>query len=177
MIANKIFDSFYIAEFEGDAIKDFIDGDYDIAQIAFASAPFSSDLAASVALDLFINDVALNIEGDYDADIKMDYNPIFFPTIKQKELTLDEELEIETLQNEADKSSDAQHVAVILTRLFDPMGDFIESRITITTDRFKIIGKVGVNPDNFLASLGEIKKEEMNMFISARPPSLTMGIH
>jgi hypothetical protein len=177
MIANTVFDSFYIAEFEGEAIKDFICGDFDIAQIAFASAPFSSDLAASIALDSFINDVALNIDGDYHADVKMDYNPVFFPTIKQKELTLEEELDLETLQEEADKSSDPQHIAVILTRLFDPMGDFIESRITITAENFKMIGKIGVNPDEFLASLGEIKKEEMNMFISARPPCLTMGIH
>lgn len=177
MIADTIFSSFYIAEFEGAAIKDFVDGEFDISQIAFASAPFSSDLAASVALDSFINNVALNIEGDYNADIKMDYNPVFFPTIKQKELTLEEELDIESLQAEADKSSEPQHVAVILTRLFDPMGDFIESRITVTADKFKIVGKIGVNPDDFLASLGEIKREEMNMFISARPPCLTMGIH
>lgn len=177
MIEDTVFDSFYIIEFEGVLIKDFIAGDYGIKQISFASAPFASDLDAAKALDLFINDAAFNVEGGHNAVVAIDYNPTFFPTMPAKTLTLEEELDIEALNDEANKSIDSSHVAVVLTRVFDPIGDFIESRITVTDDKFKIIGKIGVDPESFLKSLGEIKSNEMDMFISSHPAPMTVGIH
>lgn len=176
MIATSVFQSFYIADFQGEALKPFDLEDFDIDKMSIASGMFETDLDAAAALQVLIRFVAEDLNF-VNTKLDIQYNPEFFPSISKQELSEEQELNLELLQQEADKTSDEKHVAVILTSLFDPIGDYIESRMTISSSKFKIVGRVGIDPERYLNELGKAKAEEMNMFISGKPENLTVALH
>jgi hypothetical protein len=176
MISNSVFESFYIADFEGDALQAFNLANFDIEKLSIASGKFETDLDALRALQ-YLMDFATEDLSFVGADIVSDFNPTFFPTLPKPALSDEQVLRQEELQEAAEKSETETTVAVVLTSLFDPMGDYIETRMTATAPKFKVMGRIGIDPDQYLSELGKAKAEEMNMFISARKENLTTSLH
>ena len=78
------------------------------------------------------------------------YNPEFFPTLPELELSDEQLEEMERVQEEADvmnsEVNEKGQIAVPLTRNFDSLGDFIESRWVVKGPQFEVVARVGVNP-------------------------------
>jgi hypothetical protein len=159
MIADKILPSFYVIEVEGKAVETIIAGNFAIEKISVGSRDFSNDMDALAALSHAMAFVIANPDLDTSkATETVDYNPEFFPTMKFSEEAERTKAAIEEATDEVTANLGVHQVAVPLTRVFDPLGDFVESRWVIEAPDFKVNGRVAVNPDRYMA----LKAEEMS---------------
>jgi hypothetical protein len=178
MIADKILKSFYIVEVQGEACGAIITGNFGIDKIAFGSKDFDSDLSAmnglKKAIKFITSSELLNLD---TAKEDVAFNPEFFPSIQPPELTeeqLAEKEETEAAIAELQETlGDSGRQAVMLTRAFDDIGDFVETRWTVEAPSFKIVGRVAVNPDEYMHQKGidaaMIRNEPMPSKIQTQP--------
>jgi hypothetical protein len=149
MIADKIIPSIYVLELEGVAATSLIGGDFGIKSILIGSNDFKTDLLATSALQGALKSLTQAPFADSESKETIEFNPDFFPTLPKIELTEEQRRENEEDEELAASMEDEIQTAVVLTRNFDPLGDFVESRWTVQGDNFKILGKVVVNPDHY----------------------------
>jgi hypothetical protein len=155
MIANKILPSFYLIEAEGKAIDSIIAGDFGISKIILGSTDFFSDLEATEAMQQSVDFITANMSVDWDkVTEKIDFNSEFFPSMMPTELTEEQTMELLTHELEAHERdtemSKVNQMSITMTKLFDPMGDYVESRWAIESPEFKLLAKIGVNPDRYM---------------------------
>lgn len=171
MIADKIIPSFYIVDIEGNAIESILPGDFGIKKISIGSNDFDTDLSATAAL----RDVLEFITSGSHLDLsnvteKIDFNPEFFPTLEKLKLTEEQETYMaiteEMLDAAASKTNNHQQT-IIMPRIFDDMGDFVESRWTINSPEFRIIGKIAVSPQTY------IEEKAKQQFMQSSPSFLS----
>jgi len=147
-VADKLIPSFYVIELEGKAVQSIIPGDFGIEKIAIGSRDFTNDMFATAALADAMQFIVLNPDLDKSvAEERIDYNPEFFPSLQSSTASKIEEEEI-TEATEA--LGIAGQIAVPITRHFDPLGDFVQSRWIVQSKDFKVYGKVAVNPDKYM---------------------------
>jgi hypothetical protein len=166
MIADKIIPSFYLLELEGAAAQVVVPGDFNIDRIAVGSDDYNSDLHATSALQQAIHAIADSVAEDPSKLKKeIEFNPEFFPTLKF-ELPEDIEEELEEAQAISDVMSNEMiengQVPIFLTNTFDSLGDFIQSRWTVSGENFKITGRVAANPTKYVMYKGleQVKRHE-----------------
>jgi hypothetical protein len=153
MIAEKLLPSFYIIDVEGKAVESIIPGNFGIKSIAIGSLDFNNDMVALAALSTAIEVIATNPELDTSkATEQVDYNPEFFPTLAPIKMS---DVDAETIKEanetvEEELKSGSNRISIPITRIFDPIGDFVSSRWTIDAPDFKIKGRVVTNPDSYL---------------------------
>jgi hypothetical protein len=166
MIADKVIPSFYLLELEGDAVQAVLSGDFGVERIAVGSFDFNSDLLATSALQQAMQTVADVVAEDLDS-VKEEtaFNPEFFPTLKY-ELAIDVEAEIEEAQAITDVMTEDMiekgQVPILITNAFDPIGDFIQSRWIVSSDNFKMTGRIAANPTKYMMHKGfeQVKRHE-----------------
>lgn len=166
MISDTIFPSFYIVEVEGEAVKSLISEDFGIERISLGSIDFATDLVATEAmkkaLEFFMTGINL---GDDTVTEQIDFNPEFYPSVGKLTLTDEQKIQQEEAQQAADdmqeKLAAAGKMAVLITRAFDPLGDFVESRWTVEAPVFKIQAKIVANLNQYMQqkNLEEIKQK------------------
>lgn len=169
MIANKIISSFYILEIYGDAVSSVFEGEFGIDKIVCGSVMMQTDLDATASMKGALDNLTadLNLE---NASEKIDFNPDFFPTLEKVPLTEEQIDDMIILEEQVDdmneKLAKDGKTAIALTRLFDPLGDFVVSRWAVESPDFKIIGKVAVHQDKYMQHLGEeaFSSENTNTF-------------
>ena len=172
MIADKIIPSFYMIEADGKAADSIISGPFGIKKIVIGSKDFPNDLDATEAMRACIDFMTRTINPNWD-DIKetVDFNPEFFPSLKpevpsteQKQLLLD----VEIAEMEASEHLQDGQVAISMTKMFDPIGDYIQSRWVLTHDDFMINAKVGVNPEKYMQNKVQDRMEMAAMHITSQ---------
>jgi len=154
MIADQILPSFYVIEVEGKAVESIIPGNFSIKKISIGSRDFSNDMYALAALSDAMQFIALNPDLDTStAKEQVDYNPEFFPTLSgtlTEEQKKKKEAEDEATEETNEALAATNQIAVPLNHVFDPLGDFVESRWVIESPDFKVHGRVAVNPDRYM---------------------------
>jgi hypothetical protein len=151
-VADKLLPSFYVIEIEGKALQSVIPGEYGIEKISVGSRDFENDLFALAALSNAMSYIIANPDVDQSqATEKIDYNPEFFPLMKSAELSPEKKEKQRADEEEAAEMTQViQQTQVAITREFDPLGDFVESRWKIDAPTFSVLGRVAVNPDRYL---------------------------
>lgn len=154
MIADKVLPSIYSIELEGLAVRAIIGGEHDIERIDLASNEFPNDLAAMAGLKTALTFIVGSPElANHTMKEVVEFNPEFFPSLPAPELT-EEQLERQELL--ADQLLDVEaelepgQIAVPMTKTFDSLGDFVETRWLIEAPTFKIIGRVSVEPAEYM---------------------------
>ena len=166
MIADKLIPSFYLLELEGDAIQAVVSGDFGIDRVAVGSFDFNSDLLATAALRQSMQAIA-DVVAEDPASVKeeVDFNPEFFPTM-QRDLPMDIAAELEEAQAITDVMTEDMvekgQVPIFMTNAFDPLGDFIQSRWVISSENFKMTGRIAANPTKYMMHKGleQVKRHE-----------------
>jgi hypothetical protein len=154
MLADKLLPSFYVIEVEGKAVDTIIPGNFAIQKISIGSRDFTNDMFALAALSDAMQFIVLNPDLDKStAEEKLDYNPEFFPTM-QHIPSPEETKRQQDAEDAADEATEALgipgRIAVPITRVFDQLGDFVESRWLIESPDFRVQGKVAINPDRYM---------------------------
>lgn len=154
MIADKLYPSFYLIEFEDEATSLVIPGDFGIKRIAIGSRDYPNDMLAYGDLERSIRFAVSNIDKDMDILEEVSFNPEFFPTLKPIELTDEQKEQNEQLEEYVDELREnletSSQVVIPLTNTFDPIGDFVTTRWEIVGDNFCIEGRVAVQPQYYL---------------------------
>ena len=154
MISDKVFPSFYMVELEGDAVGAIIPGNFGIERIALGSTDFSSDLTAAEALNTALDFILATPDFDLGTHMaESNYNPEFYPSVGEIIPTEEQLAALQEAQAASDEMQEALGVegktATVITRVFDPIGDFVEQRHTFTGANFKIEGKIAANPQTY----------------------------
>jgi len=162
MIADKVIPSFYIVEIEGDAIESIFPGDFGIQKIVFGSHDFDTDLSATSALRDTLEFITSAPHLDLtEVTEKIDFNPEFFPTLEKIALTEEQLIQQQSAEEMLDDMSEqfdnANQTAIVMSRVFDEIGDYVESRWQIHSPDFNVVGKVAVNPDSYIAEKAKEK--------------------
>jgi hypothetical protein len=172
MIADKILPSFYMIEAEGKAADAIVSGPFGIQKIIVGSKDFKNDLDATEAMRECVDFMTRTINPDWNTITEtIDFNPEFFPSLKPEKLSDEQKkmiMEIEIAEIEAGENLKEGQVAVSMTRLFDPVGDYIQSRWLLKHDEFMINAKVGVNPDKYMQDKVADRMETMSHITSPR---------
>jgi hypothetical protein len=170
MIANKILPSFYVIEAEGKAIDSIISGNFGISKIILGSSDFPTDLAATEAMQQSVDFITSNLTVDWTQVVEhIDFNPDFFPSLP---VTISEEQKLDLLTHELamheydTEMAKSNQLSVSMTKLFDAMGDYVESRWSIESPEFKLTAKIGVNPDKYMQQKIFDKIEASDYFVS-----------
>jgi hypothetical protein len=161
MLETEVIPAYYVVEVSGTAVKSIIPGNFGIDHIAIGSLDFPNDLSALSALQTAMRFISAQVDITLpEVEERIDYNPEFFPTMKPLELTDQNKDDHETaieIQEELDDNADeiemlngTRQIAVPITKVFDPLGDFVETRWTISAPDFRFQGKVFVTPDAYL---------------------------
>lgn len=163
MITNSLIPSFYTIDVEGDAIGSFFLGDFGIEKITFLSNYFDNDLAATSSLQKSLENIKTlpKIASEKLVE-KVDFNPEFFPTLEAIQLTPEQILAAEELEEQLSEHIDPGRVAVAMTFFFDPAGDYVQSRWKINSKELSILGKVCYHPQEYLQKKANIKAETLN---------------
>lgn len=164
MISAKVFPCYYLVDVSGEAVKALIPGEYGIRNITVGSKHFNNDMYALAALQEAMMTITMLVDPLEPVEV-MDFNPEFFPTLKPIQLTEEQKAAHEAMQQKADEMSeelaDDNQFAVPLSTVFDPIGDFVETRWTITAKdkNMRIQGKIAADPNDYLME----KMRERNM--------------
>lgn len=170
MISSKILPAFYLIELEGEAANlDFLFGqDFGIEHVRIGSLDFSSDLEAARAGQEVVEFFSENGRLDLNSlEEKIEYNPEFYPTLKPLDLTDDQKMAELITQEAAEESTSETQLAVVLTRHFDSLGDFVAIRLSAEGSNFKMMMRVAVNPEVYLVQKGAHR--EATISDAARP--------
>jgi hypothetical protein len=152
MIADKILPSFYFLEIRGSAVESIFAGDYGIEEIHIESKDFNTDLDATAALKNALNFVTSAPHLDTSsATEKIDFNPDFFPSLAKIEVTEEQQIAYQALLDEAANQSSADKDVIVLTKLFDSMGDYVQSRWRVDAPTFSVVGRIAIDPDLYIA--------------------------
>jgi len=164
MIANKILPALYIIDLEGEAASlEFLLGqNFGIQRVTLGSFDFTNDMEAAAAgqeaIDFILENHKL-VHEDYAESV--DYNPDFFPSIPAITPT-EEHLTQEALAEEYAESlvkQDSQF-PVIVTRRFDPLGDYVSIRMSIGAINYKMQMRIAINPDIYMQEKGRLIEDE-----------------
>lgn len=175
-VADKLLPSFYVIEIEGQALQSVISGEYGIEKISVGSRDFENDMFALAALSNAMAYIIMNPDVDRSqATENIDYNPEFFPLMKAAELSDEKKAkQLEQEQEAADMTQAIQQTSVAITREFDPIGDFVESRWQIEAPSFKVIGRVAINPDRYLRQKAMDLPDRSPTAIKALPTQISL---
>lgn len=153
MIANELIKSFYIIEVEGDALENVFGDTYDIQKIVMGSKDFVSDLEATSAMRGVVEFLTLGLKLD-DVKETISFNPEFFPSLENAKLTESQKMEMLEYELEEgkmnEKLQEQNKMAIAITKVFDPLGDYVTSRWELESPDMKIVAKIGINPDKYL---------------------------
>lgn len=151
MIADKVLPSFYVVTIEGRATECILPKKFNIQSINIGSKDFSSDLEGAAAADKLVNGIISAIHAtDFKKDVQL--NPEFFPFAPPLDISKaakEETLDVEVIANDIHKHMESSVMPVVITKHFDEMGDFVESRTTISADDFKIVSRILVDPSHY----------------------------
>ncbi len=167
MISGKVFPCYYLVDVSGEAVKALIPGDYKIRNITVGSKHFPNDMYAMAALQEAMTTLTMIVDPTEPIE-QIDYNPEFFPTLKPIELTEEQKKAQERMKKQAAemtaKLAEKNQFAVPMSTIFDPIGDFVETRWTITAkDKdMRIQGKIAADPNDYLLE----KMREQNLEIT-----------
>lgn len=154
MIADQILPSFYVLELSGDAVHTLLRGDFNVRKVVITSSDFQTDIHATAALQTSIkflaNGEVLPLDGLKE---EVEFNPEFYPSTKQKELTEEQQaalVELKETTEELNADLPPGQLAVAIPRVFDIIGDFVAQRWKYTSPTFEIVGRVAVHPDAYV---------------------------
>ena len=152
MIADKILPSFYFLEIRGAAVESIFAGDFGIEEILIESKDFNTDLDATAALKNALNFVTSAPHLDTsEATEKIDFNPDFFPSLAKIEVSEEQQVAYEALLDEAASQASADKDVIVLTKFFDTMGDYVQSRWKVDAPTFSVVGRIAIDPDLYIA--------------------------
>ena len=175
MIADKIIPSFYMIEAEGRAAESVINGPFGIKKIVIGSKDFDNDMDATAAMQQSVEFITNFLKPDWSAVTeKIDYNPEFFPSLPQTELTEEQKLKMVEAELQAEsmqENLEDNQVAIVIAKVFDTIGDYVQSRWVLDGGDFKVISKVGVNPDRYLQNKVIDTLAANDKFVSRDVPS------
>lgn len=149
-ISDVLTPSFYILEVEGAAIDSIFPGGFDIERIVIGSGKFESDLHATAALKSSFEKITEHLEV---LESVADFNPDFFPSYQTDKISDKKQTAIDALSEYEDKMSEGleeNKLAVAMPALFDPLGDYVESRWECSGKNFKMLGRVAIDPDVYI---------------------------
>jgi len=152
MIADKILPSFYFLDIRGIAVESIIAGDFGIDEIFIESKDFNTDLDATAALKNALSFItsALHLDTS-NATEKVNFNPDFFPSLAKIEVTEQQMIDYQAMLDEADSQSTSDKDVIVLTKFFDTMGDYVQSRWEVDAPTFNIVGRIAVDPDMYIS--------------------------
>ena len=168
MISDKQLPSFYIVEATGGAVNAIIPGNLGIESITVGSADFPNDMLALGGLEsamTYITDkLTVSVE-----ETKA-FNPEFFPTLQQE--MLDEHIE----QLQATLSKEGK-VAIPITKKFDELGDFVQTRWTVKGENILVTARLIANPHAYMKEKEREITEPMNKMGPADPKKPKITVH
>ena len=179
MISDKQLPSFYIVEATGGAVNAIIPGNLGIESITVGSADFPNDMLALGGLEsamTYITDkLTVSVE-----ETKA-FNPEFFPTLQQAKLTRAQQLEKEMLdehieQLQATLSKEGK-VAIPITKKFDELGDFVQTRWTVKGENILVTARLIANPHAYMKEKEREITEPMNKMGPADPKKPKITVH
>lgn len=171
MITDKVLPAFYILDLDGKAADlEFILGKkFKIKRMCLGSHDFDSDISAIQAAEKAINFFK---EGSslVTTSTNKQYNPEFFPStpaiVPTEDMLFLEELsndEAEKLEEE----SEGTKIALVMTRRFDPIGDFVVAKSNHEGDDFSIRMKVAITPTLYMNEKNLEKQEQLSLLYGA----------
>jgi hypothetical protein len=173
MIADKVSKSFYIVELTGSIIDTLIPREeYGIEKIMMGANDIGDDLRALNAMQHTFETLINLSEKDASKIVKeVEFNPEFFPMVKNEYA---EKIKIAKAQQTLDIEDELEQgqIAIPMTKEFDPLGDFVSSRWTLSSDDFKMVGKVGFNPEEYSKLKILEAQENANPLIAKSAPHL-----
>lgn len=153
MIADKLIKSFYMIEVTGSAIERIFDRDFKIKRVVIGSKDIVSDLEATDLLQQGIETLTTGLDLT-DVTENISFNPEFFPLLEDAKLTEEQKLlriDFAIAEDEMTEQLKNQNkMAIVMSKVFDSLGDYVASRWELESPSFKITGKVGVNPDAYI---------------------------
>jgi hypothetical protein len=178
MIANKILPALYILDLEGEAASlEFLLGqNFGVKRVTIGSYDFTNDMEAASAGQEAVDFMLENNKLDHDDYTEsVDYNPEFFPSIPTIEPT-EEQLTQEAIAEEYAESlvKEDNQFPVVVTRRFDPLGDYVAVRMQLEAANYKIKMRIAINPNVYMDEKGKMMEEEATRATSAHreiPPT------
>jgi hypothetical protein len=171
---DKIFPSSFLLDIEGSAISALLPGDFGIETISIGSKDFNTDMAALSALQQSMRNILQEAHLDIqESNEELAFNPDFYPQTsigevselrrqEEKELAEAEEIEIQ------DGKDGSRHIKIPITKIFDPMGDYITTRWTINNPSFLIESRVMANIESYILHKKRVAAVELD---PSAPPS------
>lgn len=149
MIESKLIPSFYMAHIEGKAVERLFVGDFGIAGIELCSNDFENDFSATGALHTVMKYLTATQENRVE---NVDFNPEFFPSLEPVKLSEEHTSLLEEAEEAAKayETKEPGNLQVIMTRAFDSFGDFVESRWTSKSENSNVLGRIALNPDEYM---------------------------
>lgn len=178
MIANELIKSFYIIEVEGDALENLFGDTFDIQKIVIGSKDFISDLEATSAMRGAVEFLTSCLKLD-DVKETISFNPEFFPSLENAKLTESQKMEMLEYELEEgkmnEKLQEQNKMAIVMTKVFDTLGDYVTSRWELESPDMKIVAKIGINPDKYIQyKVSERLDSQSSLLKFNNPPDMVM---
>ena len=173
---NRKIDHYYTIDLTGNAIIPVLDKSWNIDSIRVYSTMFDNDLVAMEEMQHSIDGMLdlLHVQSWTDIIETIDYNPDFFPSLKNgKDLTevIRQKEEAEFRENEMSESLEEEgKIALMVTTAFDSDGDNVNSRWCLESPTFKIVGKVVTDINDYLEQKALKKIEFKDSFWCFKTP-------
>lgn len=167
MIENKLLPSICLIEITGSSVEAIIPDDFGISKIVVASETMDDISAHQALLEVFD---LLN-----ETEIECEFNPDFFPSLPKIELTEEQYLQKENIDQYNESTyREGESRAVVVSRFFDPAGDHVVIRMASKSN--EIVGRVVTDPHFYVSEkiISEIDKSKS--FIDYRDTA-TLRIH
>ncbi len=174
MIADKIIPCFYTIDLSGERLDECLrklGGDFGISSMILSSHNFKTDLQATAAMQDAIDSIANFVDLEDNLVEKTLFNPEFFPSLEPVDETYEQKLEREEAEIAADEASEElekeNKIAVTVSRSFDKMGDYVESRWEIEGKNVAISARVVTEVNEYLQNKALdsfFKRESMLVF-------------
>jgi len=153
----------FIIDLEGEKVGELLGTVFHIKNVKIESHDFDSDMSTIHNGVMFIEALIGSVLFS-ESDQTMEYNPLFYPNVPPIELTDEQREELEDTQNRADEVSSMLaangQFAVPVTNIFDTMGDFISSRLTINNDGLKVVLRTAVPVDQYIHRVYEQRNDD-----------------
>jgi hypothetical protein len=179
MISDKQLPSFYIVEATGGAVNAIIPGDLGIESITVGSSDFPNDMLALGGLESTMTYVTDKLTVPVEEN--KDFNPEFFPTLHPAKLSHKQKLEQEMLdehieQLQATLSKEGK-VAIPITKRFDELGDFVQTRWTVKGENLLVTARLIANPHAYMKEKEREITEPMNKMGPAGQANPKITVH
>lgn len=164
MITDAIIPALYLVELEGEAANlEFLLGkNFGIKKIIIGSLDYQSDLSATIAgqrcVEYFLDNPKLDAD---NAEEEVFYNNDFFPSVKKSEPTEEQIQQEEELIEKFSEENEGQ-IPILVTKHFDPLGDYVTTRLKVSSTNFSAMLKIAVNPEIYIDKKTQATQLELN---------------